>query len=138
MHFSGNVIYCFQIEQWGDYMSDLSERLRSARINAGLTQQSVAEMSGIGYKTINNYENAASKPDVEKLAILCRIYGVTADFFIDVGTSDSLQSKLETTLISNFRALNEDGQERLITYSDDLVHSGRYIKNNRTGLRDKA
>lgn len=64
-------------------MSILSEKLRKAREEANLTQQQASHLSGIGYKTINNYENAVSKPDVEKLAILCKAYNVTADYFLD-------------------------------------------------------
>lgn len=37
-------------------------------------------------------------------------------------------SSLEIKLLENFRVLNEEGQEKLFDYSDDLVSSRKYIK----------
>lgn len=37
-------------------------------------------------------------------------------------------SSLEMKLLENFRVLNEEGQEKLFGYSDDLVSSRKYIK----------
>lgn len=63
-------------------MNDLGKKLRNIREKLGMSQQDVAEKSGIGYKTINNYEKGVSRPDVEKLAILCEVFHVSADYFI--------------------------------------------------------
>lgn len=42
--------------------------------------------------------------------------------------SPSRLSSLEIKIIENFRVLNEEGQEKLFDYSDDLVSSRKYIK----------
>lgn len=56
---------------------------------------------------------------------------------IDKGLSDFLpQDKekapppdaVETKLINMYRKLNEEGQEKLVDYADDLVSSGKYKK----------
>lgn len=40
----------------------------------------------------------------------------------------------ETCLIYAFRALNPEGQEKLLDYADDLVQSGKYIKSDSSEL----
>lgn len=37
---------------------------------------------------------------------------------------------LRTVLLKNFDQLNQEGQERLVETSDDMVSSGKYIKSN--------
>ena len=53
-------------------MSELGDKLRKVRIAKGLSQQDTAAITGIKYKTINDYENGKSRPDVEKLAFIMR------------------------------------------------------------------
>lgn len=36
----------------------MSQRLRTARVNAGYTQQEIADLTGMSLKSVNNYENA--------------------------------------------------------------------------------
>ena len=37
---------------------------------------------------------------------------------------------LRTVLLQNFNQLNQEGRERLVETSDDMVSSGKYIKSN--------
>lgn len=41
-----------------------------------------------------------------------------------------LRDDLRSILIRNFDQLNQEGQERLVETSDDMVCSGKYIKND--------
>lgn len=105
-------------------MSILSKKLRTIREKSGLSQKDVAELTGIGYKTINNYETGVSRPDVEKLALLCNVYKVSADYFINVNKfetkenmsnlSDIELSALEFKLVEDFRKLSKYGQNYII------------------------
>ena len=51
---------------------------------------------------------------------------------LDNSPSESLSS--ETQLLTLHRQLNEEGQEKLLSYADDLVSSGKYIKSDPLGL----
>ena len=53
--------------------------LKSARVNAELTQKQVAEMLGISNKTLTNWENGVSFPPADKVDTLCKLYGVHYD-----------------------------------------------------------
>lgn len=95
-------------------MSELGDKLRKVRIAKGLSQQDAAVITGIKYKTINDYENGKSRPDVEKLALLCEAYNTSADYFINVNIlSNTLQNTLndlELEHIKKYRLLDEYGK----------------------------
>ena len=54
----------------------ISEKLKEARKNASLTQDDVERKTSINKKTISNWENGVSRPDVDSLSVLCKLYGV--------------------------------------------------------------
>lgn len=47
---------------------------------------------------------------------------------------DSEPNPLRSTLLQNFDQLNQEGQERLVETSDDMVSSGKYIKTSANQL----
>ena len=70
---------------------NFSEKLKSARIAAGLTQQELAKAVGLkGKQGVNNWESGFSEPNIEKLNLLAKVLNVS----IDSLTSDS---SLETS-----------------------------------------
>ena len=56
--------------------------LKAARVNAGLTQDEVAEKLGKSKSTIVNYELYRSKPDIETAQKLAELYGMSVDNII--------------------------------------------------------
>lgn len=97
------------------FMSELGDKLRKVRIDKGLSQQEAASMTGIKYKTINDYENGKSRPDVEKLALLCEAYNTSADYFINVNVGSTVLQNALTDLelehIKKYRTLDEYGKD---------------------------
>ena len=101
----------------------LSEKLKTAREQAGLSPTEASELTGINYKTLNNYEHGVSKPDVGKLAVICSAYKVSADYFIrsdyDEMKNSPAPAKAETgelsqddlELLADYHKLNECGRE---------------------------
>ena len=53
--------------------------LKAARINAGKTQQEVADYVGKSKVTIRSYESYKSKPDVEIAKKIAEFYGMSVD-----------------------------------------------------------
>jgi transcriptional regulator with XRE-family HTH domain len=53
--------------------------LSAARVNAGYSQKSAAEILGISNKTLCNWEKGKSFPDQPMIEKLCNLYGVTYD-----------------------------------------------------------
>ena len=56
--------------------------LKAARVNAGYTQATAAKALGIGKSTLCNYEQYATKPDIETAKKIAKLYGLTVDDII--------------------------------------------------------
>lgn len=57
-------------------MNGIGERLRKARLRAGLKQKQVAEKLGCAATSITNWENGKVLPSMEVLEQLCGLYGI--------------------------------------------------------------
>ena len=58
------------------------KRLRAARKAAGMTLEQVAQQMNTNHTTISRYENEKRKIDPDALAVLCRLYNVSADHIL--------------------------------------------------------
>lgn len=56
--------------------------LKAARVNAGYTQQEVADILNISNKTICRWESGAAFPKADKIDAICSLYGVSYDNLI--------------------------------------------------------
>ena len=66
--------------------------LKSARVNAGLTQKDAAAKLGVSNKTLLSWERGTSFPSANKIEMLCCLYGVNYDNIIFL-PKDSLKAK---------------------------------------------
>lgn len=53
--------------------------LKSARVNAGYTQESAAKELHVSKKTIWSWENGKIIPKIDKIDPICSLYGVNYD-----------------------------------------------------------
>ncbi len=117
----------------------MRERMIKAREFIGQNRKEFAETLGMSYRTITNYENGSREPGSDYLAKVADVCGCTTDWLL--GLSDDAhsgspyssllpqgQDSQFETLRRNYDALNEEGREKLVGYSDDLVQSGKYKK----------
>lgn len=54
--------------------------LKSARVNAELTQKELAEILGVTQVTVNNWENGKSEPSLSQLRKISELSGIPMDF----------------------------------------------------------
>ena len=72
---------------------NFAEKLRQARLDAGLSQQQLADKSGVAMRTIQNWEGAERNPsNFAKVEQLAKVLGVSTTELLDDGDSDDLQS----------------------------------------------
>ena len=116
----------------------LKDRLREARKKAGKTQQEVAAAIGITESTYCGYETGKRQPDALKIRAIASFLDTSGDFLLDIETEENAPSGMDEALIHLFHQLNEEGQEKLLDYADDLVQSEKYIKNNEGQLASEA
>lgn len=121
------------------------ERMRTRRKEIGMSAEKLAELLGKSPATIYRYENG----DIEKMpvdfleplskalnttpAVLMGWANEDADYSPPLSVPTSITSK-EEGLLALHRQLNDEGQEKLLSYADDLVSSGKYIKSDPLGL----
>ena len=60
-------------------MEKLQISLAAARVNAGMTQQEVAQIMHVSNKTIGNWECGKVVPGVPEMEMLARLYKIPQD-----------------------------------------------------------
>ena len=78
-----------------EYAESLSNALRAARTKLQLTQSQVAELAGVGERTILNIENGKGNPKMEVLYALIRALNLDANAIFYPEASQSNQPSHE-------------------------------------------
>lgn len=60
----------------------LSEKILYCRKRCGLSQEALAEKIGVSRQAISKWETGEATPELSKLALLAKTFGVTADWLI--------------------------------------------------------
>lgn len=120
-----------------DFLQKLDDMMRRTSLN----KRTLSQNSGIPYTTIDGwYKKGYDGMKISTLRMLAKYFRTTLDFWFqdDIANSGEIESSpedtLRSTLLLNFDQLNPEGQERLVETSDDMVESGKYIKNNKDKL----
>ena len=107
-------------------MSQMSETLRSLRAQKSMTQQELADKTGLSRSRINNYEQGIREPDFRTAEILADFFNVDLDMLYSGSSSPVSLSETEMTMIDFFRSLNGNGQKKVLEYALDLINAGSY------------
>ena len=73
-------------------LENLGAKLKSARNNAGLSRQQVADLVGVSSSIIGLYETGERLPSVTNLVKLATQYKVSVDYLLDIATSKDIIS----------------------------------------------
>lgn len=121
-------------------MSTIGEIIKSARKAKGLTQEELANRVGVQKSAIAKWENGrVSEIKRSNLKALSIALGLNPNVLLSSSedarpAAPAALAEDEQELIFLYRELNEEGQEKLLEYADDLVASGKYIKNCSLGM----
>ena len=92
-----------------------------------LTQKELAEKVGTGVTTVSGWERGAYSPDIDTLYLICNALGVSLNDICGVTDSGAAMSEAEMHLLNIYKALNNDGQQKLIERAEELRDLG-YVK----------
>lgn len=118
--------------------SEFGKRLAELRKSEGLTREDFAKELNMSINTLRNYENGLREPGHNFVIQMATRFDVTTDYILGLSTTIENRSISETqtsvseldekenSLIHTYRQLNMEGQEKLLGYGEDLIHSGRY------------
>lgn len=113
-------------------ISDNIKRIRSAH---SLTQSQLGEIAGVSDKAVSTWEMGTAEPRMGALQRIATHFGISVASIID---DDQPLSKTESKLLRACREMNEEGQEKLVDYADDLLSSGKYKKTDPVDLGKEA
>ena len=60
----------------------LNEKIYGCRKKAGLSQDALAEKIGVSRQAVSKWETDTAQPELDKLAALAKVFGVTADWLL--------------------------------------------------------
>ena len=61
---------------------DIGSKVKSARINANLTQEQVADFLNVSRQTISNWENGKTYPDIVSVVKMSDLYNISLDHLL--------------------------------------------------------
>lgn len=106
----------------------IGENIYNLRTSKGLTQQKLAEMSGVSQAAINLWENGKRQPRLEQLQRISEALGVTRAYFINFDEFVQLNEieNDEEELLDDYRKLNTNGQAEARKRIQELTEIKRY------------
>ena len=105
----------------------LGERIRSAREALDMTQEELGKLCDTTKQTIFKYETGiVTNIPLDRLEQLAERLGVTPAYLTGWET-DTLPPRLGE-LSASFAQLNDDGQDKVVGYSEALAASGEYAR----------
>ena len=113
---------------------DIATVLKAKRKECKLSVKDVLQMLKsygieISDKTLYGWERGHRQPDSDTFLVLCHIYGIDSiSEILGLEKNQELLKADEQRLLSNYRSLNEQGQELIRQQMELLVESRRYKK----------
>lgn len=110
-------------------MNTLGERIKWARITAGLSQTQLGQKLGYGDKSksrISNWETNTSSPSVEELAKLCYILQANPNILLPVEVRALKVEAQDIARNAKICKLNAEGQGKVDAFIDDLLATKKY------------
>ncbi len=120
------------------------ERIRQLRIEHDMTQEELGAKIGVQKAAIYKYETGLivnlKRSTIEKLAIAL---STTPTYLMGMEDAEAVQPVLaeftpqQTALLTAFNELNDEGQDKVISYAEDLNRTGYYKKDSTPGVAAK-
>lgn len=120
------------------------ERIRQLRIEHDMTQEELGAKVGVQKAAIYKYETGLivnlKRSTIEKLAIAL---STTPTYLMGMEDAEAVQPVLaeftpqQTALLAAFDELNDEGQDKVISYAEDLNRTGYYKKDSTPGVAAK-
>ncbi len=119
---------------------EIAYKLRQARIKSKKTQKEVADLLGMTYQAISNYERGKTKVESDILIKLCDIYKISVrDVLSNRETNETQQDNTENTnylntdyqlqkIVDCYNHMDEIGRSSLMEQAEFLLSKHKKIK----------
>lgn len=115
-------------------------RIKTIKKQKGFSNETLAAESGIPKGTLAKILGSETKdPQISSIIKIAHALDVSADYLVfgEVRSPSAALSLVESELVDNFRALNDEGQEKVVSYVNDLIQTGIYKNNPSSGMVSK-
>jgi len=99
----------------------LGERLKKQREYLGMSQQHVAECTGIPRSAVSDIERGQRKVDAVELTKFARLYQSPVSWLLDEDEQASADAHALAFFARKFSHLSEQDREQLVSYADFLA-----------------
>lgn len=118
-------------------ISSFKNRLKELLLEKNMTQKDLSDLTGITPSSISDWIKGKYEAKQDKIDIIATSLNVSQAYLMgyDVPKFKSNLSNTkpltinQETIIKTFNQLNNEGQQKAISYTQDLVDSGKYTKN---------
>lgn len=121
-------------------MSDFVKRLNQLMTEKNISQNKLAEMTGITQSSISDWANGKYKPRQDKVYLLSEALKVSPAYLLGYSNNKNLDQntpKNDNSKIDRlYNQLNDEGKEKVITYTQDLVDSGKYSTETKPTVKE--
>ena len=110
---------------------ELSQRVTARREELGLTQEDLADITGLSRRTISYIERHAQSPRAESIVLLAEGLKVTTDYLLGLRTQnydDLMRDPKTAHLMRMFLRFTEEDKQQILFYVDFW---SEYIKKKR-------
>lgn len=102
-------------------------KLRAARLSAGLTQEELAERCGMKKQNVSRYETSDREPNVRTAKKMADALGVTLeDLITDIEKpAPRFESELDAELIRLLQQLEPEEEQKVLAFVQGLIANRR-------------
>lgn len=96
---------------WEMKQMEIGSIIRKYRKEAGLTQEEMANRLGVTAPAVNKWENGNTKPDIDLLAPIARLFNISLDTLLSF-REELLDAEIEEIIQKMDMMFQEDGYEK--------------------------
>ena len=109
-----------------DYDTDVGNRIRAFRRDAGLTPTDLAVASGVTFQQVQKYERGTNRVAASRLALIATALGVAPSELLGEDRSDGpALSPAQKRLLVLFDRASPEQQKVTLSFLDSLLSAGR-------------
>lgn len=100
---------------------NIAQRIQKLRKQSGLSQEQLAEKLGVSRQAVSKWESEQSVPDIDKLAQLSELFGVSTDHLIkgeEVNHTESAQKAVEIVHVSQKLYILDANKRKLAAFEE--------------------
>ena len=77
----------------------LNEKIYNLRKNAGYSQETLAEKTGVSRQSVSKWETGESVPEIDKIVALSKIFSVTTDYLLNDDYEEEIKTEENTVSV---------------------------------------